>query len=107
MLKCITYKANLTAYIYWGGFVKRYYVFIFLFSAVIITLCCWLIYYTSENSVITSASVKGKKELTVIIDAGHGGYDGGAVGADGTYEKQLNLEIAQKLRYFNHYDKNR
>lgn len=97
MLKCITYKANLTAYIYWGGFVKRYYVFIFLFSTVIIALCCWLIYYTSENSVITSASVKEKKELTVIIDAGHGGYDGGAVGADGTYEKQLNLEIAKKL----------
>lgn len=34
---------------------------------------------------------------TIIIDAGHGGEDGGAVGIDGTVEKQLNLEIALKL----------
>lgn len=30
----------------------------------------------------------------VIIDAGHGGMDGGAVGIDGTYEKDLNLKIS-------------
>ena len=34
---------------------------------------------------------------TVIIDAGHGGEDGGAVGADGTLEKELNLAVASKL----------
>jgi N-acetylmuramoyl-L-alanine amidase len=34
---------------------------------------------------------------TVIIDAGHGGFDGGAVAADGTIEKDLNLKIALKL----------
>lgn len=34
---------------------------------------------------------------TVIIDAGHGGFDGGAVASDGTIEKELNLEIALKL----------
>lgn len=33
----------------------------------------------------------------IIIDAGHGGEDGGAVGADGTNEKDINLEIALKL----------
>ena len=33
----------------------------------------------------------------VIIDAGHGGEDGGAVANDGTVEKYLNLEIALKL----------
>ncbi len=30
----------------------------------------------------------------IIIDPGHGGEDGGAVGSDGTLEKNLNLEIA-------------
>ncbi len=35
---------------------------------------------------------------TVIIDAGHGGEDGGAVGDDGTEEKTLNLHIAMLLR---------
>ena len=35
---------------------------------------------------------------TVIIDAGHGGEDGGAVGDDGSEEKALNLHIAMILR---------
>ena len=34
---------------------------------------------------------------TVIIDAGHGGEDGGASGEDGTLEKHLNLAIALEL----------
>lgn len=35
---------------------------------------------------------------TVILDAGHGGEDGGAVSADGTVEKNINLSVALKLR---------
>ena len=34
---------------------------------------------------------------TIIIDAGHGGFDGGAVGVDGIVEKDINLSIALKL----------
>ena len=34
---------------------------------------------------------------TVIIDAGHGGEDGGAVGVDGIFEKNINLAIALEL----------
>lgn len=34
----------------------------------------------------------------VLIDAGHGGFDGGAVAPDGTCEKQVNLEVARCLR---------
>ena len=37
-------------------------------------------------------------ELVIIIDAGHGGVDGGAVGVNGTIEKHINLEIALQLR---------
>ena len=36
-------------------------------------------------------------DTVVIIDAGHGGEDGGAVGVDGTVEKHINLSIAIKL----------
>lgn len=35
---------------------------------------------------------------TVLIDAGHGGSDGGAVASDGTNEKHINLEISLILR---------
>ena len=34
---------------------------------------------------------------TFVLDAGHGGEDGGAVGVDGTEEKELNLAIATAL----------
>ncbi len=34
---------------------------------------------------------------TVIIDAGHGGEDGGASGKGGSLEKELNLDIAEKI----------
>ena len=37
-------------------------------------------------------------EYTVIVDPGHGGTDGGAVGDDGTVEKHLNLTIALLLK---------
>ncbi len=36
-------------------------------------------------------------QKTVIIDAGHGGPDGGTSAADGTLEKDINLQIAIKL----------
>lgn len=38
----------------------------------------------------------------VIIDAGHGGVDGGAVSCTGVYESQINLEIARKLNDLMH-----
>lgn len=36
--------------------------------------------------------------VTVVIDAGHGGEDGGAVSPEGVAESGLNLEIALRLR---------
>ncbi len=34
----------------------------------------------------------------IIVDAGHGGFDGGAVALDGTVEKEINLSVALKLQ---------
>ena len=60
-----------------------------------------LVYLISESVFFTgeyiyAMQVENEKN-TVIIDAGHGGEDSGAVGADGTLEKNLNLEIANEL----------
>lgn len=38
--------------------------------------------------------------MTVVLDAGHGGEDGGAQAPDGRLEKTYNLEIAQILRRY-------
>ena len=43
-----------------------------------------------QDDVLTMAPIK----KTVVIDAGHGGMDGGAVAQDGTLEKDINLSIA-------------
>ena len=42
-------------------------------------------------------SVVGLNPKVIVVDAGHGGMDGGGVGVDGTPEKDLNLQIAKKL----------
>lgn len=47
--------------------------------------------------------VNSKTENTLVIDAGHGGFDGGAVGASGTTEQDINLSIARRLAYLAEY----
>ena len=61
-------------------------------------------------SVLSAAVAKGyeyiavagtaKERQVIILDAGHGGFDGGAVAPDGTVEKDINLKIALTLRDF-------
>ena len=49
-----------------------------------------------DKSGISQPSSK-EMEKVIIIDAGHGGEDSGAIGVSGVYEKDLNLEIATAL----------
>ncbi len=49
------------------------------------------------NDVSTSTFSPLKFDHVVIIDAGHGGEDGGAVSVSGAIESQINLEIALRL----------
>ncbi|WP_121641239.1 N-acetylmuramoyl-L-alanine amidase CwlD [Virgibacillus sp. Bac330] len=37
---------------------------------------------------------------TIVIDPGHGGPDGGAVGKDDTQEKDISLEVSKKLQKY-------
>ena len=39
-----------------------------------------------------------KPPVTVVIDPGHGGEDGGAVSPDGVQESHINLAVSQQLR---------
>ena len=54
--------------------------------------------YLKEESVSTSGAVSEKK--TVVIDSGHGGKDPGKIGVNGAQEKELNLQIAEKLKAY-------
>ena len=62
----------------------------------IITTVFWTITsLIDKNAVSTAASAETGK--VIIIDAGHGGEDAGAIGINGAYEKDLNLAIALEV----------
>ncbi|MBR4410473.1 MAG: N-acetylmuramoyl-L-alanine amidase [Firmicutes bacterium] len=46
---------------------------------------------------LVPAAASPEDTPVIVIDAGHGGFDGGAEAADGTKEKDINLAIARKL----------
>ena len=49
------------------------------------------------DEAVKAASAELNKRPVIILDAGHGGFDGGAVASDGTVEKDINLSITLKL----------
>lgn len=74
---------------YWKQFWPLY-----ILTAVIFTL----IAFGAEKTVATIAESRPvPREHTIIIDAGHGGIDGGATSCSGVLESQINLMIAKKL----------
>ena len=71
------------------------------FRQVAVLLVSATILFSAIFSSAPSSLVSATPAPLVIIDAGHGGIDGGAVGASGTLEKDLNLAIATELaRHF-------
>jgi len=51
-----------------------------------------------EDNVASLSEALGLKIKTVVIDAGHGGHDPGAIGPTGLKEKDVNLRIAKALK---------
>jgi len=50
--------------------------------------------------VVTAEAARQADRPVVVIDAGHGGNDPGKVGIDGSLEKDINLQIAKKLKTY-------
>lgn len=64
---------------------------------VVIILSCLFYTYKNENSVTAMMPTNNK---TIIIDAGHGGWDPGKIGNTGDNEKVINLNITLKLQQY-------
>ena len=70
----------------------------FILIASIFLLVCSIVFITEHTqSVFFQHALMDASQFTVVIDAGHGGFDSGKVGVDGTLEKDINLIIAKKL----------
>lgn len=64
---------------------------------VILFLFLFISFIDTPTKTVMSSQVESSCAFTVVIDAGHGGFDSGKVGVDGTLEKEVNLSIAKKL----------
>lgn len=71
-------------------------VFWILIFAVVVAAILFLLFFDSSN--FPSVFASGKSDGPVlVIDAGHGGEDGGAVSLSGVYESELNFDISQRM----------
>ena len=73
-------------------------VFSAIFTAVALLFCFVGIYYSTAKADAELAAEPSSYRPTIVIDAGHGGEDGGASLYGGAPEKELNLRIAKDLR---------
>ena len=51
-----------------------------------------------SDKAVTAPVVKSNQRKIIVIDAGHGGVDPGAIGYNGTYEKNITLSMAKELK---------
>lgn len=75
----------------WSVFLAVFFIMVIFVGLIV------LVIYKNERSISSFANNLDTKYKTVIIDAGHGGIDGGAVAKDGTLEKDINLALSKKL----------
>ena len=69
----------------------------FLSLSALLFSCVLLFSYFQPSIQSVAANATAKAPITVVIDAGHGGKDVGAVGINGAFEKDLNLLFASTL----------
>ena len=63
-----------------------------LFCGIAVMLCEQTRNYTDNREAANEL-----KSKLIILDAGHGGEDGGTIGVNGVYEKTLNLDMSEAL----------
>ncbi len=65
---------------------------------VLLLVCLIAISSIMAYSVSSLVSAVPKSQYCVVLDAGHGGIDGGSRGKSGVYERDLNLAVTKKIK---------
>lgn len=84
---------------------KKKSLYVSLMPVYLLVLIVFLLLAAGGSRAVTvlSANAPVTDRKTVVIDAGHGGVDGGATSCTGVLESQFNLEIALKLNDLMHF----
>ena len=75
---------------------------VYRFCVILGLICCIYPFVCNLTSSHYDTNTYTSPLNILIIDPGHGGVDGGAVGIDGTIESSVNLDIARKLNMLCH-----
>ena len=67
------------------------------FLLILITALNLSSFYFEGSDEYSETAIMLANQKTIIIDAGHGGEDCGAIGTNGVYEKDLNLSVAMTI----------
>ena len=70
------------------------------FAAIFLTLVAAVAVFLpggARHEDAAAQTAAGARVLTVVVDAGHGGADGGAISLSGVKESAVNLDIAERL----------
>ena len=78
-------------------FVGGYLLLSCLFAAAVLVLCWCAQRWIGILPEAADADTPVQEKPCIILDAGHGGEDGGAVGVTGLLEKNVNLRLAELL----------
>ena len=75
---------------------------VLLFYVLMVSILVTAAYWGSQVTNVIAQKIPMERSHTVIIDAGHGGEDGGATSCTGKLESTYNLEIALRLNDLMH-----
>ena len=75
---------------------------VILFYTLIVSIFLTATYWGSAATSAIAQMIPVERSCTIIIDAGHGGVDGGATSCTGKLESAFNLEIALRLNDLMH-----
>ncbi len=68
-----------------------------LLASTFVSTVLFVIFCACRSDRPTEAVFGTREKTLIVIDAGHGGEDSGAIGKNGVFEKDVNLSVALKL----------